>query len=191
MFSLPMCIPEALYLPTASRSDTFSNVLAVNAAIRSRRWKQFALMTLVCLLCILPWTARNLHVLGKFIPVRSNFWAEVYFGNVDFSVHPVGNSMLYQHEGELRFVAELKQGALNLVRSNPGTFVRRSGERIVSFWVQPQYLLPYPLLLFLVSWGGIVQAKRRGKLAGICVGAAAVPAYLLHHLYFFALSLPD
>src|SRR5216684_8100286 len=25
MFSLPMCIPEALYLPTASRSDTFSN----------------------------------------------------------------------------------------------------------------------------------------------------------------------
>ncbi len=138
-------------------------MLAVNAAIRSRRWEQFALMTLVCLLGILPWTARNFHVLGKLIPVLSNFWAEVYFGNVDFSVHPVGNSMLYQHEGELRFVAELKQGTLNLVRSNPGTLVRRSGERIVSFWMQPQCLLPYPLLLFLVSWGGIVQAKRRGK----------------------------
>ena len=26
-------------------------------------------------------------------------------------------------------------------------------------------------------------------MAGICVGAAAVPAYLLHHLYFCALSL--
>src|SRR5258708_773271 len=165
-------------------------VLALDAAIRSRRWKQFALMTLVCVLCILPWTARNLHVLGKFIPVRSNFWAEVYFGNVDFSVHPVGNSMLYQHEGEFRFVAELKQGALNFVRSNPGTFVRRSGERIVSFWVQPQYLLPYPLLLFLVSWGGIVQAKRRREaMAGVCVGAAAVSAHLLHHLHVCALSL--
>ena len=56
-------------------------------------------MILVCVLGILPWTARNFRVFGQIIPVRSNFWAEVYFGNVDFSVHPVGNSMVYQHEG--------------------------------------------------------------------------------------------
>jgi hypothetical protein len=138
-------------------------VLAVNAALRTRRWKQFVLMALVCVLGVLPWTARNFRVFGKFIPVRSNFWAEVYFGNVDFSVHPVGKSMLYQQEGELRFVAGLKQGALNFVRSNPSVFIRMTRKRTVSFWTQPSYLRPYPLLLLLVSMGGIVQASRRRK----------------------------
>ena len=34
---------------------------------------------------------------------------------------------------------------------------------MVSFWMQPLYLLPYPLLLLLMSVGGIVRAWRRGK----------------------------
>lgn len=138
-------------------------VLAADAAMRSRRWKQFALMMLVCILGVLPWTARNFRAFGKIIPVRSNFWAEVYFGNVDFSMHPSGSSMLYQHEGEVLFVADLKQRLLKFVRSNPSAFARLTGERIVSFWTQPTYLRPYPFLLLLVGAGGIVQAWRRGK----------------------------
>ena len=155
--------------------------LAVQAAMQSRRWKQPALMMLVCVLCILPWTLRNFRVFGRIVPVRSNFWAEVYFGNVDFSVHPTGNSMLYQHEGELQFVADLKRSVLNFIRSNPSAFARMTGERTVSFWMQPSLLRPYPFLLLLVSVGGIVQAWRRGKR---WLGFASV--LLLYPLIYYA-----
>jgi hypothetical protein len=138
-------------------------VLVVSAAMQSRRWKYAALMIAVCVVGILPWTARNFLAFGKIIPVRSNFWAEFYFGNVEFSPHPTGPSMLYQHEGEILFVAGLKQRALDFVRSNPKAFAQLTAERTVSFWTQPAYQRPYPLVLLLMTAGGIGQAWRRGK----------------------------
>ena len=31
-------------------------------------------MILIAVACVAPWTVRNYHVLGGFIPIRSNFW---------------------------------------------------------------------------------------------------------------------
>jgi hypothetical protein len=50
-----------------------------------RIWIGPTVMMLVCALGIAPWTVRNLASLHKMIPVRSNFWPEAYFGNVDSS----------------------------------------------------------------------------------------------------------
>jgi hypothetical protein len=138
-------------------------VLALHALMRTGRWKEFALMTAVCILCFLPWIVRNCLVFGKLIPIRSNLWAEVYFGNVDFYPQPVGSSMMYQREGELIFEAELKQRFLNFLRSDPGPFLRKTRERTVSFWMQPLYQRSYPPLLFLASIAGIVMSWKRGK----------------------------
>jgi hypothetical protein len=137
--------------------------LAIEAGFHSRRWKGPCLMMFVCLLAIVPWTARNYRALGRIVPVRSNFWPEAYFGNVDFSVHPTGNTMLYQREGEVAFAQDLKVRTLQFVRSNPRAFARLTSERMAAFWLRPTQLQPYPLMLFLLSLAGLLQAWRRGK----------------------------
>ncbi|MGA8763043.1 MAG: hypothetical protein WB562_09280 [Candidatus Sulfotelmatobacter sp.] len=155
-------------------------LLAVDAAVHSRRWKGPALMLLVCVLGILPWTARNFRAFGQIVAVRSNFWPEFYFGNVDFGLHPTGNTMLYQEEGEILFAADLRRRALNFVHSNPRVFARLSGERIVSFWIQPAQLRPYPPVLLLIALAGLAEAWRRRKR---WVGFAS--ALLLYPLVYY------
>ena len=137
--------------------------MALCIVVRTRHWKGAFIMTAVCMLCILPWTVRNYLMFKHIVPVRSNLWPELYFGNVDFSLHPLGSSMLYQREGESLFVEDMKGRALNFVRSNPGAFYRRTEQRVVAFWAQPSQLWPYPWLLFLMTCGGVVESMRRGK----------------------------
>jgi hypothetical protein len=137
--------------------------LALCAAIRTHRWRGLAVMTIACTLCILPWATRNFWAFGHIVPVRTNFWPELYFGNVDFSLHPLGMSMLYQREGEGLFVADMKQRVLNFLHSNPGIFWRLTKKRVVAFWAQPRQLWPYPWLLLLATLGGIVESVRWGK----------------------------
>ena len=120
-------------------------------------------MLAVCLLGILPWTVRNFRAFGQIVPVRSNFWPEVYFGNISFSLHPTGDSMLYQNEGEMRFAADLKGRVLEFVRSNPKEFARLTGGRILAFWLRRSQLELYPLIIFLMTMGGLVQAWRQRK----------------------------
>jgi hypothetical protein len=138
-------------------------ILAVCAVLRSHRLKGLTVLTTAFVLCVAPWSARNFRAFGHIVPVRSNFWPELYFANADFSLHPLGNSMLYQREGEGFFVAEMRGRAISFIRSNPSVFWRLSRERIVGFWAQPEQLWPYTLLLFLTTSGGVVVAARRGK----------------------------
>ncbi len=137
--------------------------LTLEAAVRTRRWKRPVLLLAVCMVGVLPWTVRNDRVLGRLVPIRSNFWPEVYFGNVDFSFHPTGDSMLYQREGEMRFAADLRARTIAFVRSHPWLFLRLTGHRIGAFWTGTAGASAYPFALFLLSVGGIVQAARRGK----------------------------
>jgi hypothetical protein len=160
-------------------------VLALCALVRSRRWNGMVVMATVCALCILPWTVRNFLTLGSVVPVRSNFWPELYFGNEDFSLHPLGTSMLYQREGEGLFIAEMKGRALNFVRSNPGAFWQFTEKRAVSFWSQPPQLWPYPWLLFLMTLGGVVESVRRGKrwIEFLSILLLYPPVYYVTHAF--------
>jgi hypothetical protein len=137
--------------------------LAFCVLVRSHRWKGVTFMTMVCMLCILPWTARNFRALGHVVPVRSNFWPELYFGNADFSLHPLGASMFYQREGETVFIGDMRGRALSFLRSNPAAFWRLTEKRALAFWTQPPQQWPYPLLLLLATVGGIVESVRQRK----------------------------
>ena len=137
--------------------------LTIDAAAHSRRLKGPALMIFVCLLGISPWTARNYRAFGRIVPIRSNFWPEAYFGNIDFSLHPTGDTMLYQREGEISFEDDLRIRTIQFVRSNPGAFARLAGERVVAFWRQPSQQHSYPLALFLMAIAGIFQAWTKKK----------------------------
>jgi hypothetical protein len=159
--------------------------LALCAAVRSRGWRGVVVMAVVCTLCILPWAARNFWAFGHVVPVRSNFWPELYFGNVDFSLHPLGTSMLYQREGEALFVADMKGRALNFVRSNPAAFWRLTEKRVLAFWAQPPQLWPYPWLLFLTTLGGVVESMRQGKrwIEFLSVLVLYPPLYYVTHTF--------
>jgi len=155
-------------------------MLALDALRQTRCWKGLAIMIFICILIVSPWTIRNYRAFGKIVPVRSNFWPEVYFGNADFSLHPTGNSMVYQREGEMAFAADLKGGMLKLWREQPVAFWRRSRKRVITFWTLPKRLQPYPLILALLSVGGIFQAWRKGKR---WIGFASV--LLLYPLVYY------
>src|SRR5689334_16854407 len=70
---------------------------------KTRQFKPAAIFSAAVGSVLLPWTMRNFLVFHKLIPVRDNFWAEVFFGNLGFETHPLKSSMEYQRLGELQF----------------------------------------------------------------------------------------
>ena len=159
--------------------------LAMVAAWKGRHWKGPALMILVCALGIAPWTVRNAISLHRLVPVRSNFWPEAFFGNVSFSLHPTGDSMVYQREGEMRFADDLRARVIADVRSNPGEFAHRTSHRMFAFWTEPVHFGPYAALLSLAAWSGILLAWRGGRegLPFACVLAFYPLIYYLTYTF--------
>ncbi|HVI08810.1 MAG TPA: glycosyltransferase family 39 protein [Candidatus Binatia bacterium] len=158
-------------------------VLVLTAARRAKRWKEPFLLAIVCALMVAPWTIRNARVLHRFIPVRSNSWAELYFGNIDFSVHPTGPSMKYQREGEIVFLDELKQRTLNFVKSDPASFLLQTERRVVHFWMSPPQFSPYPIALLVMAVGGMVFAWTKTKLRAD-LGAVLVFYPLIYYVTY-------
>jgi hypothetical protein len=117
-----------------------------------------AAMILICALGVAPWTTRNVLRLHHLVPVRSNFWPELFFGNVSFSLHPTGDSMAYQREGEIAFAANLRKRVIDSVRSNPANFFRLTRQRVIAFWTGPSPFGLYGALLSLATLTGIVLA---------------------------------
>jgi hypothetical protein len=134
--------------------------LAVLVARKPECRTRTVLMLLVCALFIAPWTIRNFVSLGHFVPIRSNFWPEAYFGNVTFSLHPTGDSMVYQHEGEIAFTYDLRARVIEHLRSHPAEFFRRTGQRFFDFWTQPWNFGPYATILSLATLAGIIFSIR-------------------------------
>jgi len=69
--------------------------------------------------------------------VRGNFWAEVYFGNLGFESHPLGQTLQYQQMGERRFIEQKQQEVFEYIGSHPHEFTERSLQRSLSFWIAP------------------------------------------------------
>ena len=153
------------------------------AMLVSRLWKvstRVKLGLVFCLalvLALVPWSIRNREILHAVFPVRSNGWAEIYFGNVTFALHPCASPTgLYQKIGETQFVAQLKQETIQYITNHPGQFVWRSLGRAIRFWLVPFNFLPLTLILALCCWAGAVLLLRD-------VGTRALP--LLSMLMFY------
>jgi 4-amino-4-deoxy-L-arabinose transferase-like glycosyltransferase len=156
---------------------------------RSRRmWLSTAfLMALACAAILLPWLVRNYRAFHQIIPLRDNFWLEVWIGNdgytlsqSDDSPHPsVTETSLdeYARLGEIRFMQEKRRQAIGFIAEHPRFFAVMCLRRFVYLWtafwnLDPSNLdveLHYPGNVFL-TFGltvlmlvGIWQAFRQSR----------------------------
>ena len=144
----------------------------------SRTGLKFALaFCAAVVLTLLPWSIRNRRVMHAYFPVRSDGWAEIYFGNVTFDMHPCARSNgLYQQIGETRFVQQLKGDVIRYIRENPGDFLQKSVQRWGRFWIMPVSFFPLTLALALLCGGGAALLYRT-------LGWKAVPFLAVPLLY--------
>jgi len=113
-------------------------------------------------LVLLPWTLRNFLVFHKLIPVRDNFWAEVFFGNIGFETHPLKTSMEYQRLGELQFIEMARHQVLLYIHDHFAEFLQQTLHRIGQFWILPEGMWRFSFFLSIATFLGLgVMIKRK------------------------------
>ena len=112
---------------------------------RGRPWGAQAGMVAVGLVIVLtPWFVRNLKVFHQWVPLRDNFWLEVYVGNNGDTAHSTLDALhpsispkeeeQYNRLGELNYMAEKRRESIEFIRAHPGWFARVTLRRIVHTW---------------------------------------------------------
>ncbi len=140
------------------------------------RLRHAALATLMFLLVLAPWTARNYSVFHRFIPLRDNFGAENFEGNSPWSTGfpwgrtvPLENHRIiaeYTAMGEPAWVADRGARANTWIKSHPEQFSKLTIKRTYMFWagvpksVQEAGVLEYGRLMSFqfLSLAGILGA---------------------------------
>jgi hypothetical protein len=155
-----------------------------------------ALAAICCAVVISPWVIRNERVFHAFVPVRSNFGAELYeatiFSNDGF---PWGTTLptsenapefrRYQRLGEIEFSRQQGERARAAIRAHPGLFAANALHRVYFFWIG----VPK------VDTGFAVEAARRVNFAFFSVsGLLGLALALRRHvpgawLFFWAIAL--
>ncbi|HWB31719.1 MAG TPA: hypothetical protein VG714_00950 [Acidobacteriaceae bacterium] len=123
-----------------------------------------AVLSAICFLAVIsPWTIRNWRVFHAFVPMRSNFGAELYestiFSNDGFpwmATLPMAEDapefQRYERLGEIAYSREQGERAKAAIRAHPGLFLRNTLHRVYFFWIS----VPHPL-----DSGILVEAVRR------------------------------
>jgi hypothetical protein len=113
----------------------------------------FAIVGITALL-VSPWIVRNYNALGGFVPLRSNFGLELWFGNhdgttgssnIDWSDPDMSDKMRHPHPnadecqrlkdmGELAYMRSRQSEAVAWIAEHPADFVLLTGARLRMFW---------------------------------------------------------
>jgi hypothetical protein len=139
------------------------------------------LASLAFILMCTPWTIRNERVMHAHFFIRDGFWLEFYAGNNGDTtasnsawVHPASNPVemqKYEKLGEIRYMQDKHDLAVNFVKQHPGFFAIATVRRIVRFWTgywsfsasylkyEPMDLPNVPFCLFLLYF--MVKGLRR------------------------------
>jgi len=157
--------------------------------------RPFAALVLFLFL-LLPWTIRNHHALGKWIPLRSNFGVELWLGNNpgagdpnSFALHPLWNASEaaeFQRVGEINYTAAKQHAALVYIRAHPGETARAIAARVWSNWfavtdrVNAQWSTApaYVKALFLANFFMISFAALGLIVVSREIGAEALPYWI-------------
>lgn len=110
-----------------------------------RRWLVNGLLAAVFFTAtIAPWLLRNYETFGRFVFIRSNFGAELRLGNGPGAdgtwmsyLHPTQNRLAlkeYEQLGEIEYVTERRQQALEYIRADYGRFAWLSCKRFIYYW---------------------------------------------------------
>jgi Dolichyl-phosphate-mannose-protein mannosyltransferase len=101
---------------------------------------------LFCVLCVLPWTARNFVELDGLVFVKSNFGLELWLGNNPHipaddlyspQLHPDNNFrelLPLVFSGEPKYMQNKERDALVFIRAHPRTFLELVGLRVLDTW---------------------------------------------------------
>jgi len=154
--------------------------------VRESKAKQVLILALAMVLVITPWTLRNFAVLHALMPIRSNGWAEIYFGNVSFELHPSGPSMQYQTMGEVAFVEKSKSDVLRYVAANPMEFLELTGRRVFDFWVLPEGVVGLSFILGLLSFFGAFHATRKSDKGAVLMQVLIFYPMIYYVSYVFS-----
>jgi 4-amino-4-deoxy-L-arabinose transferase-like glycosyltransferase len=188
--------------------------LAYRQRLQKRAWVKRASATIATVvLCCVPWTIRNYKVFHHFVPLRSVLGLQLWLGNNDQTqdifrgdLHPIYNAAereKYIAMGEIAYMNEKRQEAVQYMLSHPGREVRLITYRFISIWSGGT---PYPLrdfietpslgFRFILAFNLLAAL---GALCGICVlfrshsafwfPVAAFPV-VYPCAYYLTLSLP-
>jgi 4-amino-4-deoxy-L-arabinose transferase-like glycosyltransferase len=168
----------------------------------------------VMLLTVLPWMVRNHSVMGRWIFVRDNFWAELRFGNAEPSrgiwlgwMNPTINDLelaRYREVGELQYIAEKRTAVLEFIRRRPLFFLDLCLRRFFFFWCNipsnwEEDLSPHEVLrdqwwvicFSALAWVGMIRMLQRRAPAPPGLGWLLAPALLVYPcLYYIASADP-
>jgi len=110
-----------------------------------QRWRRAgALAAFGLVIVLLPWAVRNYRTFHSLIPMRDNFWLEVWVGNdghtqswFDVTAHPSTNAeeqAKFVRLGEIPYMQEKRREALGFLARHPGLFFVTSLRRFVYMW---------------------------------------------------------
>jgi hypothetical protein len=154
--------------------------------LRDRKAKQLLFVALAMVLVITPWMLRNYVAFHTLIPIRSNAWSEIYFGNVSFDLHPSGPSMQYQTMGELAFVEKTKSDVLRYVAAHPMEFSELSLRRAFHFWTLPDGIFGVSFVLAMLSFFGAFQAMRKTRYGAVLISVLIFYPMIYYVSYTFS-----
>jgi hypothetical protein len=128
-------------------------LLSLPAAWRGRAWSRLALAVLVAGLTLAPWTLRNWLVFGRLVPMKSNFFYELYQSHClqkegqlqggTFRFHPYGSRnperQEYNRLGEAAFMDRKCQQFWEAARADPLDYPDRVAHRFLNatLWYEP------------------------------------------------------
>jgi hypothetical protein len=113
-------------------------LLSLLVGIRNRAWLRLALAVLVAGLTLTPWTIRNYLVFGRFIPIKSNLFYEMYQSQ---GLQTVGNHPYhangrerreYNRLGETAFLDRKREQLFQAIEADPLDFAGRVANRFLS-----------------------------------------------------------
>jgi 4-amino-4-deoxy-L-arabinose transferase-like glycosyltransferase len=101
-------------------------------------------LAMVCAVMVGPWTFRNWRVLGKIVPIRSNFGEELWQGNheggtgrIMAATGPAQNRWereRYRQLGEIAYLAQRRRESMNFISQHPGQYFRWMFFRFRYWW---------------------------------------------------------
>jgi hypothetical protein len=150
------------------------------ADVRREIWKA-VVAGVIFLACLAPWTARNWRVMHAFVPLRTDFGAELYFTNgpganglIMRYRHPSVNQHEYEdyaRMGEIAYAHDRRAKAIAEIERNPLRFVKNCATRFEVYWFWPRDteettamrrgLSAAFAIVNLCGWMGLALALRR------------------------------
>jgi len=149
------------------------------------RW---AASVAICLLLLLPWTARNYLKFHRLIPVRDNLGMELWIGNHEGVTHlydfrggfPLIDPTEYNRLGELPFMEAKREVALAFIREHPWNFLQMCRERAFEFWLVPHGSVWW--VVSFIAWVGLALAVWRMKFDALPEAIVLICYPLIYYL---------